>query len=55
MSERVVFSQLVTYPLAETSTERKQRQAKNVPQPTFSFVIERVTNVKDDDETTRPR
>jgi hypothetical protein len=36
---RIVNRKIVTYPIKENNTERKAREKKRLPAPTFSFTI----------------
>ena len=39
MNEKRPESVIVTYPCKETEAERKLREARNLPQPTYSYTV----------------
>ncbi len=42
MTERITYSAIVTYHRPETDKQKALRIALKKPQPTFSFIVERV-------------
>ncbi len=49
MTETVTYEAMATYPLPETKAEATKRQRAGLPQPTFSFIVQRVITKGEDD------